>query len=259
MAHSHLPTWKAAQATGDTFDKGNFRTGGVGSAQRSRKDATGYTKLKLRQAEQLETDASLEDLERRELAAVKSDVLRVADAEKDMDTGAGVREKRIISEGKDGGGGAKEKRKEEEEEGDEDDDLAQFDDKDDEVSSASEDENGADDNDDDDDDDSDSDSDDEEELARELERIKKERQEEAARKQAEEEEISAKARRQEAMLSDSASIASGATASTTLKRRWDADVVFQNQARGEQAPKKRFINDTLRNDFHRAFLKKYIP
>ncbi|MBA0816453.1 hypothetical protein Gohar_001117, partial [Gossypium harknessii] len=43
-----------------------------------------------------------------------------------------------------------------------------------------------------------------------------------------------------------------------VKRRWDDDVVFKNQARGETKPQKRFINDTIRNDFHRKFLLKYM-
>ena len=44
-----------------------------------------------------------------------------------------------------------------------------------------------------------------------------------------------------------------------IKRRWDDDVVFKNQARGEpELKKKRFVNDTIRNDFHRRFMTKYI-
>ena len=39
-----------------------------------------------------------------------------------------------------------------------------------------------------------------------------------------------------------------------LKRRWDDDVVFKNQSRGEQQQKKRFVNDTIRSDFHKKFL-----
>jgi hypothetical protein len=46
--------------------------------------------------------------------------------------------------------------------------------------------------------------------------------------------------------------------SFTVKRRWDDDVVFKNQARGELKTAKRFINDTIRNDFHRKFLNKYM-
>jgi hypothetical protein len=30
------------------------------------------------------------------------------------------------------------------------------------------------------------------------------------------------------------------------------------QSRGEVEKKKRFINDTVRNDFHRSFLKRYM-
>mmetsp|Transcript_51629 Transcript_51629/g.57663 ORF Transcript_51629/g.57663 Transcript_51629/m.57663 type:complete len:244 (-) Transcript_51629:82-813(-) len=43
-----------------------------------------------------------------------------------------------------------------------------------------------------------------------------------------------------------------------LKRRWNEDVVFRNQAKGEPEIKKRFINDTVRNDFHKRFLNKFI-
>ena len=43
-----------------------------------------------------------------------------------------------------------------------------------------------------------------------------------------------------------------------VKRRWDDDVVFRNQARGEPKIQKRFVNDTIRNDFHRRFLTRYI-
>ncbi|KAA6311235.1 MAG: hypothetical protein EZS28_056165, partial [Streblomastix strix] len=46
--------------------------------------------------------------------------------------------------------------------------------------------------------------------------------------------------------------------SFNVRPRWDEDVVFRNQARGDDDGQKRFINDTTRNDFHRKFLKKYI-
>uniref|UniRef100_A0A1L8DI21 Putative pre-mrna-splicing factor cwc15 n=1 Tax=Nyssomyia neivai TaxID=330878 RepID=A0A1L8DI21_9DIPT len=44
-----------------------------------------------------------------------------------------------------------------------------------------------------------------------------------------------------------------------VKRRWDDDVVFKNCARYE--PSKRtpaFINDSLRSEFHKKFMDKYI-
>ena len=43
-----------------------------------------------------------------------------------------------------------------------------------------------------------------------------------------------------------------------MKKKWNDDVVFKNQARDEPALKKRYINDTVRNDFHRKFMHRYI-
>ncbi|KAL7231019.1 hypothetical protein ACSBR2_009319 [Camellia fascicularis] len=88
-----------------------------------------------------------------------------------------------------------------------------------------------------DDDDDEDDEDDTEALLLELEQIKKERAEEKLRndRQKQDEELKVK----EADW-------------------WDDDVVFKNQARGESKAPKRFINDTIRNDFHRKFLHKYM-
>ncbi|KAK1614992.1 hypothetical protein QYE76_020512 [Lolium multiflorum] len=41
--------------------------------------------------------------------------------------------------------------------------------------------------------------------------------------------------------------------SFNVKRRWDEDFVFNNRTRGETKTPKRFINDTIRSDFHRKF------
>merc|ERR1719382_1156530 len=96
---------------------------------------------------------------------------------------------------------------------------------------------------------------------RELERIKKERAHEAARKEQEAAETEAK-ERESAILQGNPLLdptRSGAAASTfAVKRRWDDDVVFKNQAREPQKEARRFINDTVRNDFHRKFLSRYI-
>ena len=59
-------------------------------------------------------------------------------------------------------------------------------------------------------------------------------------------------------LDDSSGIVNDAISSSKVKRRWNDDVVFRNQARDEPDVKKRFINDTIRNDFHRSFLKKFV-
>lgn len=42
----------------------------------------------------------------------------------------------------------------------------------------------------------------------------------------------------------------------SVKRRWDDDVIFKNQARGtdDRNKKKEFVNDLLRSDFHKKFM-----
>ncbi|KAI5674657.1 hypothetical protein M9H77_15021 [Catharanthus roseus] len=105
------------------------------------------------------------------------------------------------------------------------------------------------------DDDDDDDEDDTEALLAELEQIKKERAEENARKEQQQREEELKAKEAEMMRGNpllNNPVSFGA------KRRWDDDVVFKNQARGEVKTAKRFINDTIRNDFHRKFLQKYM-
>ncbi|GAV59653.1 Cwf_Cwc_15 domain-containing protein [Cephalotus follicularis] len=110
---------------------------------------------------------------------------------------------------------------------------------------------------------SDDESDDEEEeeeddteaLLAELEQIKKERAEEKMRKEQLEKEEELKAKEAEVMRGNP--LLNNPT-SFNVKRRWDDDVVFKNQARGENKIAKRFINDTIRNDFHRKFLQKYM-
>ncbi|KAK3366341.1 Cwf15/Cwc15 cell cycle control family protein [Podospora didyma] len=111
--------------------------------------------------------------------------------------------------------------------------------------------------DDEDDSGSDSDSDDDDaELQRELDRIRRERAEKRER-----EEQERAAAEQEAKERD---IALGNPllnkTDFNIKRRWDDDVVFKNQARGteEKGKKKEFINDLLRSDFHKRFMSKYV-
>ena len=103
--------------------------------------------------------------------------------------------------------------------------------------------------------------DDEAELQRELAKIRAEREAER-KKQAEEEAAAAAAARTAAALSSNPLLASSASpASFTVKRRWDEDVVFRDQTRGEDITvkqQKRFINDSIRSDFHRKFMAKYI-
>jgi len=118
---------------------------------------------------------------------------------------------------------------------------------------------------DDEDSDDDDDSDDEDEEAALQAELAKIRQERAAAKAKEEAEAAAveQAQMEEAALTGNPllnSSASGATSSSgRVKRRWNDDVVFRNQAKTEpDQNKKRFINDTVRNDFHKRFLNKFI-
>eukprot|EP00262_Sarcandra_glabra_P013018 TRINITY_DN3507_c0_g1_i1.p1 TRINITY_DN3507_c0_g1~~TRINITY_DN3507_c0_g1_i1.p1 ORF type:complete len:226 (+),score=63.79 TRINITY_DN3507_c0_g1_i1:286-963(+) len=104
-------------------------------------------------------------------------------------------------------------------------------------------------------DDEDDDGDDTEALLAELERIKKERAEEKLRKERLQQEEDLKVK--EAELIRGNPLLNNAT-TFNVKRRWDDDVVFKNQTRGEAKAPKRFINDTIRNDFHRKFLQKYM-
>lgn len=97
--------------------------------------------------------------------------------------------------------------------------------------------------------------DEEAELLAELERIKKERAEEAARKQKtvdaeKESQLREEVARGNPLLNQNLAF--------QVKRRWDDDVVFRNQARGEPKAQKRFVNYTIRNDFHKRFLNRYI-
>lgn len=94
------------------------------------------------------------------------------------------------------------------------------------------------------------------ELMRELEKIKRERQAENERleKQKEMEELE---RLENQMKNGKNPLIEGD--SFSIKRRWDDDVVFKNQAKGlDERPKKRFVNDLVRSDFHRKFINKYI-
>lgn len=44
-----------------------------------------------------------------------------------------------------------------------------------------------------------------------------------------------------------------------VKRRWDDDVVFKNCSRAEPERKEiTFVNDSLRSEFHKKFMDKYI-
>ncbi|RDL38153.1 uncharacterized protein BP5553_05586 [Venustampulla echinocandica] len=118
----------------------------------------------------------------------------------------------------------------------------------------------ADSEDDDEDDSSEDDSDDDEdetaELQRELEKIKRERAEK--REQEEREKAAAEEAEKEHDIALGNPLLNPKS-DFNVKRRWDDDVIFKNQARGtDDKGKKEFINDLLRSDFHKRFMSKYV-
>ncbi|XP_062550782.1 protein CWC15 homolog [Armigeres subalbatus] len=108
--------------------------------------------------------------------------------------------------------------------------------------------------------DSDSDEDDTAALLAELNKIKRERAQDTAKKEMEKRQEDERIR-MENILSGNPLLnyASTAKAELKVKRRWDDDVVFKNCARSEPEKKtNQFINDSLRSEFHKKFMDKYI-
>lgn len=95
------------------------------------------------------------------------------------------------------------------------------------------------------------------ELMRELAKIKAERAEAAAKAAAEQAKKDEEQREKDIALGNPLL---NESRDYGVKRRWDDDVVFKNQARGteEKGKEKRFVNDLLRSDFHRRFMDKYV-
>lgn len=266
MTTAHRPTWKAAVGRSD---EGGWSAGGARSAAVSALDAPAHTSLKFRdqvadrkavirksllELEQAERrrgilprrplDAKAEERAQLKLLAhsaeVDDEAIKAKYDDSDVDRGGG-------SDDDDDGDDSKKSKSDGEDESD-------LDDSDDDSGGGS---SGSDDDDDDE----------EALLQAELAKIRAER-EQAQKKAQEELDREDQARQEEAALlgnpllnpglaSGSGSHA-GAAAAAGAKRRWNDDVVFRNQARGEPAPKKRFINDTVRNDFHKRFLNKFI-
>ncbi|KAK7436530.1 complexed with cef1p [Stygiomarasmius scandens] len=245
MSTAHRPTWDPAQA----------RDVKGGSRQFSVRDMAAHTKLKFRQVGQ----TSAEEIKKRDLRAELLAAEQEARNKKRKAEGKPIEEapaeddeankrRKLLQEAlemdkddddEDEGSEGKEKDKEEEEESDED---------------------------------SDEDEDDTAELLRELEKIKRERAEEKARQ--EQEENAAKAASREAEIATSNPLLNLAAAlgqqqptglnttapgSFSVKRRWDDDLIFKNQAMSTRdKPQGQFVNDLLRTEFHKKFMSKFI-
>ncbi|GMH78262.1 hypothetical protein TL16_g07730, partial [Triparma laevis f. inornata] len=237
MTTAHRPTWKAAVGAGEG---GNWNSGGAQSHMRSAKDAAAFTKLKYRdRGVRKEGDQLIEDSLRRLEEAEKK--------EKELKSGG----KRIVREEDDAESSVKLLKVQ----GEVDESiLKKFDDADsDEDDDKEEVESDLDDSDDSDSDDgSDSDL-----LRLEMEKIKKEREEAFQKKKALEEAEAEAAATEVAMMGNP--LLNSDSGSGKMKRKWNDDVVFRNQSRKEKDGKeKRFINDTVRNDFHKRFMDQYM-
>ncbi|GLB37932.1 putative cwf15/Cwc15 cell cycle control protein [Lyophyllum shimeji] len=251
MSTAHRPTWDPAQA----------RDVKGGSRQYSVRDMAAHTKLKFRQVGQTSTD----EVKKRDLRAE----LLAAEQE--------AKNKKRKAEGKpplpiedsaaEDEANKRRKLLQEALEMDRDDD-----DEEEEVEKNGAKNSDGESDEDDSDEDEDEDEDDTAELLRELEKIKRERAEEKARQEQEASATSAAAREAEIatknpLLNLAAALGqqSPGGVNTTVpgtfsvKRRWDDDLIFKNQAMDtrEKGP-GHFVNDLLRTEFHKKFMAKFI-
>jgi len=220
------------------------------SKQYSSRDLPSHTSLKYRQTGQNTTDELKKkdfkrELEERERLALEKDGKRTSENVTSTSRGALLSSSSAISSSTDSSS-SKKPRLEYQNLSQLDADEKLDDDSDDDV-----------DNDEDLDSDSDSDEDDTQALLAELNRIKKERAAEEAKRE-EERRLQENKIRMENILSGNPLLSSAKSTDFKVKRRWDDDVVFKNCAKDEPNQKRGFINDTLRSDFHRKFMEKYI-
>ncbi|KAI0031984.1 Pre-mRNA-splicing factor Cwf15/Cwc15 [Vararia minispora EC-137] len=258
MSTAHRPTWDPAQAK-DV--KG-------GSRQFSVRDMAAHTKLKFRQPGQTSVDEVKKRDLRVELLAAEAEArarkrkanglpveaspaLKAIDAHPgDADTEANKRRKLLqeaLEMDKDADSDDEDGSEEEgKEEGAEkaDDESEEGDDDEDEDETA--------------------------ELLRELEKIKRER---AAEKERQEHEANASVQAdREAqiatanpLLNLAAALGQAPGVNTTqpgtfaVKRRWDDDLIFKNQAVNDRdKPQNGFVNDLLRTEFHKKFMSRFV-
>ncbi|CAB9514745.1 Spliceosome-associated protein CWC15 homolog [Seminavis robusta] len=250
MTTAHRPTWKAAVGRAQ---EGGWTAGGSVSTSISALDVAAHTKLKTRSGQQLidkkkALKESLLALEKAEASSSKHKIGKRPIVEAIEAEG---RQKLLKQTTEVDEVALKKKYDDEDRGGDDSDGWSDVDrdasDKDSDLDASDSDS---------DDDDSDDDDDDEAALQAELAKIRAEREAVKAKAEAE---AAAEEEEQmgEAAMIGNPLLASG-EASAKMKRKWNEDVVFRNQAKGEPKPKKRFINDTVRNDFHKRFLNKFI-
>ena len=279
MTTAHRPTWKAAVATGS--DTGRWSAGGALSTLRSSKDGASHKTLKYLSSRQLSVGG--DDQQRQ----IEESLRKVQEAERQVKEG-GKRALKQLLDGHQsdaikpeveerGESRARAQEKEvdvgllskyddadDDEDEDEDGDQSDAGSNDDDDGDAKGSDAGSDSSSDSDSDSSDSD-DEEALLQAELSKIRRERDLQKER------DLQAQRGAEDAQRAEAALLGNpllqgaggggggGGGESGKLKRRWNDDVVFRNQARNEpEQNKKRFINDTVRNDFHKRFLNKYV-
>jgi len=256
MTTAHRPTWKAAVGKSN---EGGWTAGGAPAAQRSALSLPGHTKLKTRR------DQDTISNEREEI--LKQSLKKLRDME-DKKLAPRVIDERIEEEGRrkllmataDIDDEALKKKYD-----DADDDGRERDGGDgdgwsdvEDIVNQDSDLDASDSDDDSNESDDDSDEDEEAALQAELAKIRAEREAVKAKAEAEAAAQEQDQLEEAALIGNPLLHSEPAEATGKLKRRWNEDVVFRNQAKGEPEQKKRFINDTVRNDFHKRFLNKFI-
>ena len=107
--------------------------------------------------------------------------------------------------------------------------------------------------------DADSDSDDEATLMAELEMIRKERADEEAKQQQIRHQNQERIRMENIISGNPLLNFNPTKTDMKVRRRWDDDVVFKNCAASEpDSSQKAYINDSLRSEFHKKFMEKYV-
>ena len=97
------------------------------------------------------------------------------------------------------------------------------------------------------------------ELRREFEKLKREKEDELRRKEQEKLEELKKKSEEDVLRSNPLLSEQLVGEEFSLKKKWYEETVFRNQALKEKEKKeKTFVNDTVRSDFHRKFMAKYI-
>lgn len=247
MTTAHRPTWKAAVGRAN---QGGWSAGGAVSTAVSALEAPGQLSLKM-----LRKPIDKKKALKESLLALEKAEAKVAAPKRKFDPAVEERaQQRLLKQTAEVDLEAIQAKYDD---SDVDDSGGSGDENENNGKKQSEEDTDLDDSDSDLDDDSD-DEDDEEALQAELAKIRAEREE--ARRKAAEEEAAEEQKKDEsaALLGNPLLAVGGAGAAQPTKRRWNEDVVFRNQAKGEPQAKKRFINDTVRNDFHKRFLYKFI-